>query len=175
MELFFKWIKQNLKVKRFVGTTRNAVMTQLWIAARMYLLVCYVKFLSRRGWRLVEFLRLLQLNLFERRPLDDLRQKGAGPAATLDGVRAGVEFPDNAKPGDLFHLLTPIAGSDNPPDSWYPEHWRPLLPTDYDEGRDCRPHSVALVRRFSADDMSVVTSLSGHILQVEYGNAAKAR
>ena len=68
VELFFKWIKQNLKVKRFVGTTRNAVMTQLWIAACMYLLVCYVKFLSRRGWRLVEFLRLLQLNLFERRP-----------------------------------------------------------------------------------------------------------
>ena len=72
VELFFKWIKQNLKVKSFVGTSRNAVMTQLWIAACMYLLVCYVKFLSRRGWRLGEFLRLLQLNLFERRPLDDL-------------------------------------------------------------------------------------------------------
>lgn len=83
MELFFKWIKQNLKVKRFVGTTRNAVMTQLWIAARMYLLVCYVKFLSRRGWRLVEFLRLLQLNLFERRPLDDLRQKAQAPPPRL--------------------------------------------------------------------------------------------
>ena len=72
MELFFKWIKQNLKVKSFVGTSRNAVLTQLWIAACMYLLVSYVKFLSRRGLKLVEILRLLQLNLFERRHLDDL-------------------------------------------------------------------------------------------------------
>ena len=72
VELFFKWIKQNLKVKCFVGTSRNAVLTQLWIAMCMYLLVSYVKFLSRRGWKLVEILRLLQLNLFERRSLDDL-------------------------------------------------------------------------------------------------------
>ena len=72
VELFFKWIKQNLKVKSFVGTSRNAVMTQLWIAMCMYLLVCHVKFLSRKGWKPVEILRLLQLNLFERRSLDDL-------------------------------------------------------------------------------------------------------
>ena len=72
VELFFKWIKQNLKVKSFVGTSRNAVLTQLWIAMCMYLLVCHVKFLSRRGWKLGEILRLLQLNLFERRHLDDL-------------------------------------------------------------------------------------------------------
>ena len=60
VELFFKWIKQNLKVKSFVGTSRNAVTTQLWIAMCMYLLVSYVRFLSRKGWRLVEILRLLQ-------------------------------------------------------------------------------------------------------------------
>lgn len=72
VELFFKWIKQNLKVKSFVGTSRNAVLTQLWIAMCMYLLVCHVKFLSRRGWNLAGILRLLQLNLFERRRLDDL-------------------------------------------------------------------------------------------------------
>ena len=72
VELFFKFIKQNLKVKSFVGTSRNAVMTQLWIAMCMYLLVSHVKFLSRKGWKLVEILRLLQLNLFERRSLDDL-------------------------------------------------------------------------------------------------------
>ena len=72
VELFFKWIKQNLKVKSFVGTSRNAVLTQLWIAMCMYLLVCHVKFLSRRGWNSSAILRLLQLNLFERRSLDDL-------------------------------------------------------------------------------------------------------
>ena len=72
VELFFKWIKQNLKVKSFVGTSRNAVMTQLWIAMCMYLLVSHLKFASRLGWSRAEILRLLQLNLFERRPLDDL-------------------------------------------------------------------------------------------------------
>ena len=72
VELFFKWIKQNLKVKSFAGTSRNAVLTQLWIAMCMHLLVCYVKFLSRRGWSIDQILRLLQLDLFERRPLGDL-------------------------------------------------------------------------------------------------------
>ena len=77
VELFFKWIKQNLKVKSFVGTSRNAVLTQLWIAMCMYLLVCWVKFLGRRAWKIGEILRLLQLNLFERRPLDDLLANNA--------------------------------------------------------------------------------------------------
>ncbi len=72
VELFFKWIKQNLKVKSFVGASRNAVMTQLWIAMCMYLLVSHLKFASRLGWSRAEILRLLQLNLFERRPLGDL-------------------------------------------------------------------------------------------------------
>ena len=72
VELFFKWIKRNLKVKSFVGTSRNAVMTQLWIAMCMCLLVSHVKFLNRIRWSPGEILRLLQLNLFERRPLDDL-------------------------------------------------------------------------------------------------------
>ena len=72
VELFFKWIKRNLKVKSFVGTSRNAVMTQLWIAMCMYLLVSHLKFASRLGWSRAEILRLLQLNLFERRPLGDL-------------------------------------------------------------------------------------------------------
>ena len=43
VELFFKWIKQNLKVKSFVGTTCNAVMTQLWIALCMYLILSYIQ------------------------------------------------------------------------------------------------------------------------------------
>lgn len=45
IELFFKWIKQNLKIKSFLGTSENAVMTQIWIALIHYLLVAYIKFL----------------------------------------------------------------------------------------------------------------------------------
>ena len=72
VELFFKWIKQHLKVKSFVGTSVNAVRTQLWIALCAYLLVSFVKFRSRLGQSILQILRLMQLNLFERRDLNEL-------------------------------------------------------------------------------------------------------
>jgi len=72
IELFFKWIKQNLKIKTFLGTSKNAVMTQIWIAMCVYLLLAYLKFVSRSGRSLQQILRLLQLNLFERRSLLEL-------------------------------------------------------------------------------------------------------
>ena len=72
IELFFKWIKQNLKVKRFVGRSTNAVLTQLWVATCMYLLLAYLKFVLRLSWTLHRMLRVLQLNLFDRRPLVEL-------------------------------------------------------------------------------------------------------
>ena len=67
IELFFKWIKQNLKVKTFFGTTKNAVLTQLWIALITMLLLAYYKCLARLGNSLSQILHLLQLNLFNRR------------------------------------------------------------------------------------------------------------
>ena len=69
VELFFKWIKQNLKIKSFIGTSKNAVMTQIWIALCMYLLISYIKFQSRLGKSMQQILRLLQLNLFEKRDM----------------------------------------------------------------------------------------------------------
>ena len=91
VELFFKWIKQNLKVRSFVGTSRNAVLTQLWIAMCMCLLVCHLKFLSRQGWKPSAILRLLQLNLFERRSLDDLLGNKAQAPPTLS-PQAEIKF-----------------------------------------------------------------------------------
>jgi len=72
IELFFKWIKQNLKIKSFLGTSRNAVMTQIWIAICVYLLLAYLKFASRIDKSFQQILRLLQLNLFDRRNLRNL-------------------------------------------------------------------------------------------------------
>jgi putative transposase len=69
VELFFKWIKQNLKIKSFVGTSKNAVMTQIWIALCMYLLLCYLKFKFGLKKSMQQILRLLQMNLFEKRDL----------------------------------------------------------------------------------------------------------
>lgn len=69
VELFFKWIKQNLKIKTFVGTSKNAVLTQIWIALCMYLLLSFIKFQSGLKKSMQQLLRLLQLNLFEKRDL----------------------------------------------------------------------------------------------------------
>lgn len=69
IELFFKWIKQNLKIKAFLGTSKNAVMTQIWIALCMNLLLAYLKYMARLKISLQQIIRLLQLNLFARRDL----------------------------------------------------------------------------------------------------------
>ncbi len=69
IELFFKWIKQNLKIKAFLGTSKNAVMTQIWIALCMYLILAYLKYSSKISGSLQRMIRLLQLNLFARRDL----------------------------------------------------------------------------------------------------------
>ncbi len=72
VEQFFRWIKQNLKIKTFYGTSANAVLTQVWIALCVYLLLSYIKFQAKLGISITKILRLLHLNLFERRSLMDL-------------------------------------------------------------------------------------------------------
>jgi len=74
VELFFKWIKQNLKIKSFLGTTENAVMTQIMIALCNYLLLSYIKFKSKVNLSLQRIIRLLQTNLFSSRSLIELIQ-----------------------------------------------------------------------------------------------------
>jgi putative transposase len=69
VELFFKWIKQNLKIKAFIGNSKNAVMTQIWVALCSCLLLAYLKFSAKLGWSSQKMRRLLQLNLFMRRDL----------------------------------------------------------------------------------------------------------
>lgn len=69
IEIFFKWIKQNLKIRSFLGTSRNAVMTQIWVALCMALLLAYLKFVARLAGSTQQMLRLLQVNLFVRRDL----------------------------------------------------------------------------------------------------------
>ena len=69
VELFFKWIKQNLKIKSFIGTNKSAVMTQIWIAMCVYLLLSFLKFESGLRKSLQQILRILPLNLFEKRDL----------------------------------------------------------------------------------------------------------
>jgi len=91
IELFFKWIKQNLKIKTFLGTSKNAVMTQIWIAVCVYLLLAYIKFLSQVGSSLQQMLRLLQLNLFERRDLQALL-RGDPPEPKISILQTALQF-----------------------------------------------------------------------------------
>lgn len=64
IELFFKAIKQNLKIHAFIGNSRNAVMTQIWIALCAWLLLWWLKAISQTDWSLQRLMRVLQLNVF---------------------------------------------------------------------------------------------------------------
>ncbi len=69
VELFFKWIKQHLRIKRFYGTSENAVRTQIWIAISVYVLVAIIKKQLRLDASLHTLLQILSLTLFEKLPL----------------------------------------------------------------------------------------------------------
>lgn len=83
VELFFKTIKQNLKIHAFVGNSLNAVLTQIWIALIAYLLLSFLKFQSKTGWTEQRILRLLQANLFSKKDLMTLIRPSPPDATTL--------------------------------------------------------------------------------------------
>jgi putative transposase len=64
IEIFFRFIKQNLKIKAFIGNSENAVLTQIYAALIVYLLLCYLKFQCNLSITLQNCIRILQLNLF---------------------------------------------------------------------------------------------------------------
>ena len=72
VELFFKWIKQHLRIKQFYGTSENAVKTQIWIAVSVYVLVAIVKKRLNIQATLYEMLQILSLTMFEQMPLNSL-------------------------------------------------------------------------------------------------------
>ena len=72
VELFFKWIKQHLRIKQFYGTSENAVKTQIWIAVSVYVLVAIVRKRLNIAASLYEMLQILSLTMFEKTPLISL-------------------------------------------------------------------------------------------------------
>jgi Transposase DDE domain/Domain of unknown function (DUF4372) len=75
VELFFKWIKQHLRIKAFYGTTENAVKTQIWIAVSVYLLVAIAKKRLDLPGSLYSFLQVLSVSLFEKTPISQVLQQ----------------------------------------------------------------------------------------------------
>ena len=74
IELFFKWIKQHLRIKRFYGTSENAVKTQIWIAVSMYVLIAIIKKKLNLDTSLYTLLQILSITLFEKMPLQQALQ-----------------------------------------------------------------------------------------------------
>lgn len=94
IELLFKALKQNLKIKTFIGTSANAVKTQIWCALISMLLLRYLQLRSRFGWSLSNLVALLRMNLFTHRDLQAwLDQPFAIPPDPEEGPRqAALEF-----------------------------------------------------------------------------------
>jgi hypothetical protein len=86
IELFFKWIKQHLRIKSFFGTSENAVKTQVWIAVSAYVLVAIVKKRLNLTASLYEILQILSLTMFEQMPLQQLLNQTMGDAHSLDST-----------------------------------------------------------------------------------------
>jgi len=93
VELFFKWIKQHLRIKRFYGTTENAVKTQIWIAISVYVLVAIVKKRLKTEASLYKILQILSLALFEKTPLDQL----------VKNSETQIDMQDNDNQMNLFN------------------------------------------------------------------------
>jgi IS4 transposase len=94
VELFFKWIKQHLRIKAFYGTSENAVKTQIWIAVSVYVLVAIVRKRLNAKTSLYQILQVLSLTLFEKTPISRALQK----------VDSQNDLPCPANQLNLFNL-----------------------------------------------------------------------
>lgn len=95
VELFFKWIKQNLRIKAFYGLSENAVKTQIWIAISVYVLVAILKKQLSLDHSMRNILQVLSVTLFEKRPLFQL----------FSEPDAGIQFSDDSDRFPLFERL----------------------------------------------------------------------
>lgn len=93
IEIFFKTLKQNLKIKTFVGTSRNALMIQIWTALIAILILKYLKFKSHFAWSLSNLVAMLRYNLFTYRDLWEWIDKPFEvPAIDSQGEQLSLEF-----------------------------------------------------------------------------------
>jgi Domain of unknown function (DUF4372)/Transposase DDE domain len=92
VELFFKWIKQHLRIKAFYGTSENAVKTQIWIAVSMYVLVAIVRKRLGLEGSLYQILRILSVTLFEKIPILRALQTHDSQSDLLDSANQFILF-----------------------------------------------------------------------------------
>ena len=90
VELFFKWIKQHLRIKTFLGTSANAVKTQIWIAVCTYVLIAIVKKRLKLDHSLYEILQILSLTMFETTPINQLLEPAQSETCPQQSPFQGV-------------------------------------------------------------------------------------
>jgi len=93
-QLFFKWIKQHLRIKAFYGTSENAVKTQLWIAISVYCLVAIVRQELQLERSLYEILQILDFAIFEKTPLNAVFGKISRTISKIDAANQRTLFGD---------------------------------------------------------------------------------
>lgn len=93
VELFFKWIKQHLRIKRFYGTSENAVKSQIWIAVSVYVLVAIIKKRLKLNASLYALLQILSVTIFEKTTIQQ-------------AFRGNTYNPENTMPFKQLDLLT---------------------------------------------------------------------
>ena len=92
IEIFFKTIKQNLKIKSFLGTSRNAILSQIWVAMITYLLLAYMKFISTYKWTINSLMKVLPTLLFSRRNLWEWLNYPFGPPPPIPAKSLQLEL-----------------------------------------------------------------------------------
>ena len=92
VELFFKWIKQHLRIKAFYGTSENAVKTQIWIAVSVYVLVAIIRKRLGLDASLYQILQILSITLFEKIPISQVFQEGFSQEAPLQDDKQLILF-----------------------------------------------------------------------------------
>lgn len=92
VELFFKWIKQHLRIKKFLGTSENAVKTQIWCAISTYVLIAIIKKELKLETSLYTLLQILSISVFEKIPISEALSLGTFEADSQDGGQALTLF-----------------------------------------------------------------------------------
>jgi len=92
IELFFRWIKQNLRIKTFYGTSENAVKTQIWVAITVYVLVAIIKKKLALSIPLYAFLQILSVTVFEKAPLNQLVSESSAQSDSADSCNQLLLF-----------------------------------------------------------------------------------
>ena len=108
VELFFKWIKQNLRIKVFYGTSKNAVYTQIWIAISVYVLIAIIKKELKSPYSLNKILQILSVGIFEKIQLNQAFTRIELSDKITDPRKQLILFDSQLDSSDILFRTSPF-------------------------------------------------------------------